>query len=75
MANGHDTPEQRREDERRENYRLSVAATAIRDLARMTGDDVEAEHSEADKILCRALTALGGGDIVDAYMRVPKWYA
>ncbi len=37
--------------------------------------DKEADHSEADDILCDLLKRLGYGDVVAAWEKVPKWYA
>lgn len=31
-------------------------------------------HEEADKILCDLLISLGYKDIVEEYLKVPKWY-
>ncbi len=37
--------------------------------------DTEEAHGLADEVLCNFLTDLGYGDVVDAWQRVPKWYA
>lgn len=42
-------------------------------LAEMS--DTEAAHIMADDVLCELLTALGYGDVVEAYANVGKWYA
>lgn len=39
------------------------------------GHDIEAEHVEADSILCRLLIALGYADVVAEWEKVDKWYA
>lgn len=39
------------------------------------GGDIEAEHWEADNILCRLLESLGYQDVVDEWDKVEKWYA
>lgn len=39
------------------------------------GYDPEADHSNADEILCEILTKLGCKDIVDVYTNIIKWYA
>jgi hypothetical protein len=39
------------------------------------GRDTEADHSEADEILCELLNALGYGDVVAEWEKVEKWYA
>lgn len=41
----------------------------------LVSGDVEASHSEADRILCELLTSLGYGDVVAAWDDVEKWYA
>lgn len=38
-------------------------------------DDIESAHGDADDILCKILIDLGYPQIVEAYRRVPKWYA
>lgn len=37
--------------------------------------DIEADHSDADDILCSLLSYLGYDDIVNVYQEVGKWYA
>lgn len=37
--------------------------------------DVEAQHGDADDLLCERLRELGENELVDLYERVPKWYA
>lgn len=37
--------------------------------------DPEYAHEEADNILCDILKYLGFEEIVEAYHKVPKWYA
>ena len=37
--------------------------------------DLEDAHVQADGILCDLLAQLGYIDVVDAYERIPKWYA
>ena len=37
--------------------------------------DQEAEHKNADRLLCSLLSDLGYTDIVDAYNKIHKWYA
>lgn len=43
--------------------------------ARRDGHDQEADHIMDDKILCDLLTALGYGDVVEAWGEIDKWYA
>lgn len=50
-----------------------VALAEMKKLAEC--DDYEYGHSRADDILCELLVQLGGEDIVDAYVKVHKWYA
>jgi hypothetical protein len=38
-------------------------------------DDHELAHVEADEVLCKFLRSLGYDDVVEAYIRVPKWFA
>lgn len=37
--------------------------------------DTESAHAEADEILCSVLRELGQKKLIDAYEKVPKWYA
>lgn len=37
--------------------------------------DTEEAHGQADDVLCDLLRSLGYGDVVDAWKKVPKWYA
>lgn len=37
--------------------------------------DEEVAHARADDILCEILTDLGYADVVEAYHKVPKWFA
>lgn len=37
--------------------------------------DPEANHAEADDLLCDLLKELGYVDIVEAYEKIEKWYA
>ncbi len=46
----------------------------LREQAEDKGD-FEESHEEADKILCDLLISLGHKDIVDEYLKVPKWYS
>lgn len=39
------------------------------------GSDVEADHSNADHILCEMLEELGYTKLVELYHKVHKWYA
>ena len=36
---------------------------------------VESGHEEADEALCGLLVHLGFTDIVEKYLKIPKWYA
>lgn len=49
---------------------------AITELKKWQVDgDTEAAHWEADKVLCRLLTALGCQDVVAEWEKIDKWYA
>lgn len=37
--------------------------------------DAENQHHSADRVLCELLQALGYGDVVEAWDKIPKWYA
>lgn len=47
----------------------------LQKIAEICRADPEIAHTEADKLLCAALDKLGYHDIVEAWRRVPKWYA
>ena len=36
--------------------------------------DIEAQHIEADELLCEYLTLLGETSLVEAYKALEKWY-
>ena len=38
-------------------------------------EDVEVAHDDADRVLCELLESLGYADVVEAWHKVPKWYA
>ena len=38
-------------------------------------NDPEADHEEADTILCEFLSELGYDDIVNLFQQINKWYA
>jgi len=42
--------------------------------SRMQGDQ-EADHVEADGILCELLHSLGYKDVVEQFDKIKKWYA
>ena len=44
-------------------------------LEEVKSGDTEHAHCEGDGILCELLTELGYADVVEVYMKVPKWYA
>ena len=48
---------------------------AIIKLNKLHTHDLEADHIEADVILCDLLTSLGCDDVVVAYEKIDKWYA
>jgi len=37
--------------------------------------DLEGSHIEADDILCDLLDQLGFNEVVEAFKKLPKWYA
>ena len=74
--NGQGTPEDWREDERRQQIRNGNAMRARMSLRQeIENGDTEAAHSNADKVLCDLLVSLGYKDVVEDYQRVEKWYA
>ena len=49
---------------------------AIRELRSIRENlDTEVAHSNADDVLCKLLTDLGYGDVVEEWRKVEKWYA
>lgn len=48
---------------------------AIEKLNQCHTHDKEADHSNADDILCELLKSLGYEDVVKAWDAVDKWYA
>jgi len=61
-------------DESLKPDRISLAVAALSELQNENGD-IEVQHSMADAILCGLLKALGYDDVVEAWAKVPKWYA
>lgn len=53
----------------REDALLALAA------AEKNNRDKEGAHIEADEVLCDLLIELGYQDVVDAWLKVDKWYA
>lgn len=49
------------------------AIAKLKELAK--NGDYEVAHSDADRVLCDLLTALGHGEVVKAWGEVGKWYA
>jgi hypothetical protein len=48
----------------------------VKEMERIAdGNDIERQHIEADDLLCELLGALGYGAVVNAYKKVPRWYA
>ncbi len=43
--------------------------------ALQSNHDIEAAHSQADKILCDLLNSLGYDDVVKEFENLEKWYA
>lgn len=50
-------------------------ATAETIAERCMFGDEEADHGNADEILCTLLSALGFNKTVEAFRKVEKWYA
>ena len=74
--NGYPSDDVLREEKRQADYRNSLVTRTVRELDILTRcRDIEIAHSAADKLLCDALVAMGCKPIVDAWTRVPKWYA
>ncbi len=49
---------------------------AIAKLKALQGrGDTEAQHGDADEVLCDLLKTLGYADVVAEWEEVPKWYA
>ena len=48
---------------------------ALAKLSEIDEDDVEMAHIDADDILCDLLVKLGYSVVVEAYTRIPKWFA
>ncbi len=48
---------------------------AIEELKKTQSKDTETAHFEADIVLCKFLTGLGYGDVVEEWERGEKWYA
>jgi len=44
-------------------------------IKKYSGLDIETAHIEADALLCILLRELGYEDVVEAWERIPKWYA
>lgn len=52
-----------------------TALQKLRALAELNHGDVEANHCNADDILCQLLADFGYHEIVEAYEAIDKWYA
>jgi len=46
----------------------------LRKAKRLSRDDPEAAHGNADEILCKLLESLGYKDVVELYHSIEKWY-
>lgn len=58
-----------------QRQRDAMRASALKVLVRCAEFDPEAAHVEADKVLCNLLVSLGYEDVVEAWHKVPRWYA
>lgn len=53
-----------------------LADEAIQELKKLQKTyDTEANHVEADEILCELLKELGFEDVVEQYNKIKKWYS
>ena len=52
-----------------------VAMLKLNELIYHSQGDTEANHADADKVLCDLLIELGYADVVLLYNRIDKWYA
>ena len=52
-----------------------AAVEKLKELAELSKGDAEGAHSDADAVLCSLLIMLGYRDVVDAWMKVTRWYA
>jgi len=53
------------------------AAAAMRVLLERNdnGDDEEQTHHEGDRLMCKVLTDLGYGEMVEAFRAMTRWYS
>jgi hypothetical protein len=52
-----------------------MARDCIKALERASTEDQECGHIAADDALCELLENLGFCDVVEAYRKIPKWFA
>lgn len=56
-----------------------TVADAVKELEEIAAQgwdgDVETNHIRADSILLDILRGLGHDDVVDAFTKIPRWYA
>lgn len=55
--------------------RASALATTLREYNAALFEDKENMHVVASKALCDELEALGYGEAVEVFRKLPKWYA
>lgn len=55
--------------------KVKTREDAIQQLKECHTGDTEADHGEADDIICNLLATLGYEDVVTEWRKVPKWYA
>ncbi len=58
-----------------EKTKEQLIEEAVKKLKKVNKRDQEVAHLEADDILCELLVALGCKQVVDAFDKIPKWYA
>lgn len=50
-------------------------AERMRKIKEDEGGDIEADHANADALMCQALNELGYGEGISIYELMDKWYA
>jgi hypothetical protein len=51
------------------------AVKELKKLQAKSEDDAESAHVDADDVLCKLLTTLGYGDVVEEFNKVDRWYS
>lgn len=59
-----------------DNERQNRIEEWVKEMISLQGSgDIEGNHSDADDLLCKALSALGYESLVEEYKKVSKWYS